>query len=143
MVCHTLIYLRYNTLAQEAGITYEKMPVNVKTWPFDVRPPDLSLEASARGVDWIYTYLHSFYADTARPTGTNNLLVPNSVMTAIVVPYQGRQMLAQDKNTYHTLSGQHWYDVLVLQQQDQYAAAFDATIADVKIFCLCCRAASS
>src|SRR5882672_3891306 len=53
MSCHTLIYLRYDKLAQEQGITYEKMPVNVKNWPNGVTPPDLSLEADARSVDWI------------------------------------------------------------------------------------------
>src|SRR6185312_16828577 len=71
MACHTLIYLRYDKVAQRAGITYEKMPTQVKTWPFNVTPPDLSLEANVRGADWIYTYLHSFYVDPGRPTGFN------------------------------------------------------------------------
>ena len=79
-----MIYLRYDKIAQEAGITYEKMPINVKTWPYGVTPPDLSLEADVRGVDWIYTYLHSFYQDSSRPTGVNNLLVPNTAMPDIV-----------------------------------------------------------
>src|SRR5690349_5493357 len=69
MSCHTLIYLKYDKIAQEAGITIDKMPINVKNWPYNVTPPDLSLEASYRGVDWIYTYLHSFYQDSSRPTG--------------------------------------------------------------------------
>src|SRR5689334_8387127 len=73
MACHTAIYLRYNKLAKESGVTYERMPVNVKQWPFDITPPDLSLEANYRGLDWIYTYLHSFYVDPSRPTGFNNL----------------------------------------------------------------------
>ena len=49
MSCHTMIYLRYDKIAQDAGITYEKMPINVKTWPYGVTPPDLSLEADVRG----------------------------------------------------------------------------------------------
>ena len=108
MSCHTLVYLRYNKLAKEAGITYERMPLNVKTWPFGIKPPDLSLEAKVRGVDWIYTYLHSFYVDTTRPTGFNNLLVMNTVMSGILMPYQGQQFLTDTKE------GQ-WYDILVLQ----------------------------
>src|SRR5438552_2780455 len=77
MACHTLIYLRYDALAHRTGVIYEKMPIHVTTWPLGVKPPDLSLEADIHSPDWIYTYLHSFYVDTKRPTGTNNLVVPN------------------------------------------------------------------
>ena len=94
MTCHTLVYLRYNQLAQEAGITYDKMPINVKTWPYGIKPPDLSLETDVHGVNWVYTYLHSFYQDPSRPTGVNNLLVPNSAMPAILAPYQRNQSLS-------------------------------------------------
>ena len=80
MSCHTMIYLRNDKVAQEAGITIDKMPINVKSWPNGITPPDMSLEADVRGVDWIYTYLHSFYKDTTRPTGVNNLLVNNTSM---------------------------------------------------------------
>ncbi len=137
MVCHTLIYLRYDSFAQKQGITYEKMPVNVKTWPFGITPPDLSLEADARGVDWIYTYLHSFYLDTARPTGMNNLLVPNTIMPGIITPYQGQQVLATDAKASRLFfsSDRQWYDLLVLQKQGTMSPQqFDATVADVVNF---------
>lgn len=137
MVCHTLVYLRYNQVAIDAGITYEKMPINVKSWPFGVTPPDLSLEADARGVDWIYTYLHSFYVDTTRPTGFNNLLVPDSAMPGIVAAYQGSQMLSTDlKLSQHVYLGSpQWYDVLTLQTHGiMPPQQFDATIADVVNF---------
>jgi ubiquinol-cytochrome c reductase cytochrome c1 subunit len=92
MACHTLIYMRYNKLAQDAGVTYEKMPVKITTWPLGVKPPDLSLEVSRRGADWVYTYLHSFYLDPARPTGANNLLVPQTAMPGIIMSFQGQQV---------------------------------------------------
>ncbi len=114
MACHSLVYLRYDNVAIDAGITYEKMPINVTTWPLGIKPPDLSLEASVRGVDWIYTYLHSFYQDKSRPTGANNLLVPNTAMSGILAPYQGDQVLANNVAKVGILyNDTHWYDLLV------------------------------
>ena len=136
MSCHTMVYLRYNKLAQDAGITIEKMPINVKTWPYGVTPPDLSLEASVRGVDWIYTYLHSFYKDTARPTGVNNLLVPNTAMPGIISAYQGEQNLVTDKLDLgvinHTI---YWYDLVTLTAKGSMESGqFDETITDLVNF---------
>ena len=34
---------------------------------FGKTPPDLSLEARAKGADWIYNYLNSFYLDPSAP----------------------------------------------------------------------------
>lgn len=135
MACHSLAYLRYNQLAIEAGITYEKMPLNVK-WPGGIVPPDLSLEANIRGVNWVYTYLHSFYADPARPTGFNNLLLPNTMMPGILVPFQGQQMLATDIQSSKTLNHMNqWYDFLTLQKPGLMSPpVFDETIADVVNF---------
>lgn len=137
MACHTLIYMRYDKIAKQAGITYEKMPVNVKSWPFGITPPDLSLTADARGVDWIYTYLHSFYLDPARPTGVNNLLIPNTAMSGILLPYQGRQVLATDTKKSKRIVGDglQWYDELELQSAGAMTPKeFDATITDVVNF---------
>lgn len=134
MTCHTAEYLRYDKLAHEAGVTIEKMPLHVTTWPFGVKPPDLSLEASVRGVDWIYTYLHSFYRDTTRPTGYNNLLIPGTAMMDIVAPLQGEQELV--KNPMSDLLHQYqWYDLVKLTKTGSMTPEeFDATIADVVNF---------
>ncbi len=136
MVCHTMVYLRYDKIAQEAGITYDKMPINVKTWPYGITPPDLSLEANIRGVDWIYTYLHSFYQDKSRPTGVNNLLVPNTAMPGIIAAYQGDQVLVSSPpkpGIYYDET--NWYDVLTLVKQGSMTPEqFDATTADVVNF---------
>ena len=136
MSCHTMVYLRYDKVAKEAGITYDKMPINVKTWPYGVTPPDLSLEASIRGVDWIYTYLHSFYQDPARPTGANNLLVPDTAMPAILSPYQGPQILAPGKaEPGILLHDVEWYNLLVSTQPGTLSPEeFDATTADLVNF---------
>lgn len=134
--CHTFKYLRYDKLAQEAGITWEKMPLNVTSWPNGITPPDLSLEASVRGVDWIYTYLHSFYKDPSRPTGVNNLLVQNSGMSNILGPYQGEQELVNDPGAtgviYHSVE---WYGLLNLVKEGSMTSQqFDDTTIDVTNF---------
>jgi len=136
MSCHTMVYLRYDKLAQEAGITYDKMPINVKNWPFGITPPDLSLEADVRGVNWIYTYLHSFYKDPSRPTGVNNLLVPNTAMSGILAPYQGDQVLVEGKvgadAIYHDF---YWYNMLILVREGSMTPEqFDAATADLVNF---------
>lgn len=136
MSCHTLIYLKYDPLAQEAGITYDKMPVNVKNWPNGITPPDLSLEAEYRGVNWIYTYLHSFYNDPARASGVNNLLVPNTGMPGIIVPFQGQQELSKTPPAsgvmYHDYK---YYDLLVMTKQGTMSPEeFDKTTADLVNF---------
>ena len=136
MACHTLVYLRYDKVAQDAGITLDKMPINVSNWPFGIKPPDLSLEASIRGVDWIYTYLHSFYQDSSRPTGVNNLLIPNTAMSGILAPYQGDQVLVTNKVSLGILyNDTNWYDLLVLTKQGSMTPEqFDATMADLVNF---------
>lgn len=134
MSCHTLIYLRYDKIAKEAGITLDKMPINVKEWPYGVAPPDLSLEADVRGVDWIYTYLHSFYKDTSRPSGFNNLVFPNTAMPNMIAPYQGEQVLVKDPMS-DLLHHYQYYDLVKLTQQGTMTPEqYDETIADLVNF---------
>src|SRR5262245_58963905 len=78
--CHTLTYLRYDKIVKDAKIPTDNKPVAIN----GVVPPDLSLVASSRGVNWIYTYLHSFYKDPSTPSGVNNLLFPGTAMPAIL-----------------------------------------------------------
>jgi ubiquinol-cytochrome c reductase cytochrome c1 subunit len=108
----------------------------VTSWPNGITPPDLSLEANVRGVDWIYTYLHSFYKDTSRPSGINNLLVNNTGMSNILGPYQGEQVLVKDPGAvgvfHHSVE---WYGLLNLVKEGSMTSEqFDATTIDVTNF---------
>ena len=47
-------------------------PTDAEAW-FGKAPPDLSLMARSRGVDYLYQFLKTFYVDPTKPTGTNNL----------------------------------------------------------------------
>jgi ubiquinol-cytochrome c reductase cytochrome c1 subunit len=56
---------------------------------FGKAPPDLSLMARARGTDYLYQYLKTFYVDSDRATGANNMAFPQSAMPDIVSPLEG------------------------------------------------------
>lgn len=130
MSCHTLTYLKYDKVVKEAGIVTNNKPIALN----GVVPPDLSLEADARGVDWIYTYLHSFYKDPATPSGVNNLIFPGTAMPNIVMPYQGEQVLVE-KPIYDLLHQVEWYDLVKpIKQGTMTPEEFDKTIADLVTF---------
>jgi len=123
--CHSLSYLRYSRMAKDIGIVNTKgeiydtilkqnliftgakisdailsaMPEkDAESW-FGVKAPDLTLVARVRGVDWIYTYLTSFYADAKRPLGVNNLVFPDVAMPNVLVSLQGIQVPIYKKET--------------------------------------------
>jgi ubiquinol-cytochrome c reductase cytochrome c1 subunit len=107
--CHSLKYVRYNQIVQDLKIptaqiagdlmfTSDKpfdmvnsaMPGDSEQW-FGKRPPDLSLVARSRGVDYVFSFLHGFYADKSRLWGVNNLYLPNAAMPHVLQKLQGLQ----------------------------------------------------
>lgn len=108
--CHSLKYMRYSRLAQDLGLTEQEVMQNLDftgakfddpvishmpagsaaTW-FGKSPPDLSLEVEAKGADWVYTYLNSFYLDPHSPIGWNNTALPNAAMPFPLWELQGMQ----------------------------------------------------
>jgi ubiquinol-cytochrome c reductase cytochrome c1 subunit len=108
--CHSLQYLRYNRVADDLGITQDQLQANLMFTggrPFDVMksamppsdaetwfgraPPDLSLIARAKGPDYLYQFLKTFYLDPERPTGVNNLALDNAAMPQVFADLQGTQ----------------------------------------------------
>jgi ubiquinol-cytochrome c reductase cytochrome c1 subunit len=65
-------------------------PEDAVEW-FGTVPPDLSVIARSRSVDWLYTYLRSFYLDDSRVTGVNNLVFPDVGMPNVLWELQGWQ----------------------------------------------------
>jgi ubiquinol-cytochrome c reductase cytochrome c1 subunit len=107
--CHSLKYLRYNRLAADLKIPESELAKNLiftdakpfeeintgmsaqsADW-FGKQPPDLTLMARERGTDYLYSYLHGFYADKTRPWGVNNLYLPGTAMPHILYYRQGLQ----------------------------------------------------
>lgn len=100
--CHSANAMRYNKL-MDLGLTEEEIknnllftsdkvgdlmtiamtPEDSKKW-FGITPPDLSVIARAKntsfgpsGVDYIYTYLRTFYRDSSTKVGWNNVVFPS------------------------------------------------------------------
>ncbi|HEY0634895.1 MAG TPA: cytochrome c1, partial [Gammaproteobacteria bacterium] len=94
--CHSAAFQRYNRMGQDLGLTDDQVKANLmfasekvgdtmtiampaadaKAW-FGNPPPDLSVMARARGADYIYTYLRSFYVDEKKASGANNTVFPD------------------------------------------------------------------
>jgi len=119
--CHSANYMRYNRLL-EIGLTEKQItdnllfagdkigdtmkvainPADAKKW-FGVAPPDLSVEVRARGADWVYSYMRSFYRDDASPTGWSNCVF-DPVTCKVSMPHvlyelQGEQTMNHE--THH------------------------------------------
>jgi ubiquinol-cytochrome c reductase cytochrome c1 subunit len=101
-------------------------PEDAKQW-FGMVPPDLSLSARDRGPRWIYTYLKSFYSDSSRPFGTNNLLVPDVAMPNILEPLIGKMILIKNNPS-------HAAQLLLVKQGEMYQAEFDSALQDLVTF---------
>lgn len=116
MGCHSLQYMRYQRMGDDLGIPTEVLEKNflfsaekvgelmtismkkadAEKW-FGVAPPDLSVIARARGVDWLYTYLLSFYLDSKRAIGINNQVFKDVGMPHVLWKLQGWQVPAPEE----------------------------------------------
>ena len=67
---------------------------------FGIAPPDLSLMARSKGPDYIYNFLRTFYLDPSRPTGVNNLMLPNAAMPNVLWQLQGLQKAVFEKEEH-------------------------------------------
>jgi ubiquinol-cytochrome c reductase cytochrome c1 subunit len=108
--CHSLKYVRYSRLGDDLDIGPDllmqylvpkgRKPTDYITAPmpqadaaawFGKAPPDLSLIARARGTDYLFQFLMTFYVDPSRPTGVNNLAKDTVAMPHVLSPLQGVQ----------------------------------------------------
>ncbi|EON89546.1 Cytochrome b/c1 [Plesiomonas shigelloides] len=152
--CHSTKYQRYERVATDLGIPPELMKQNLifdnqakigdlmtnampeknaAGW-FGAPPPDLTLEARLRSPDWIYTYLHSFYADPARPFGVNNTLFPNVGMPHVLEELQGTPEAVVEM---HEVGGQPHAVVIgtkIVRQGEMNAEEYDQAVRDITNF---------
>jgi len=118
--CHSANLMRYERVGNDLGIdeklvsenliftggkvgdlmTVATAPADSKVW-FGTVPPDLTVIARARGVDWLYSYLRSFYRDDSRSIGTNNLVFPDVGMPNVLWELQGIQELVTTTEKEH------------------------------------------
>jgi ubiquinol-cytochrome c reductase cytochrome c1 subunit len=115
--CHSAKFVRFNRIGHDLGMTEKEvmsglnnlgvnygspmeiaMSKDYAEMAFGAAPPDMSLLARSRGVDWLYTYLTSFYADPARTTGYNNAVFKDVGMPNIFWKQQGVQKPVYEKH---------------------------------------------
>ncbi len=136
--CHSAAYMRYNRL-KDIGLTEQQIkdnllfttdkvgetmkvsmdPKQAKDW-FGANPPDLTVIARSRsaagqgsGGDYIYTYLRTYYPDSSKATGWNNLAYPNVAMPHPLWELQGsRQPVFETKK-------EHGHDVKIFKSWEQ------------------------
>jgi len=149
MGCHSAKYQRYNRMGRDLGLTEDEVkqnlmfntenigdtmtiamkPADAEKW-FGVIPPDLSVTARSRGVDWIYTYLRSFYVDESRPFGVNNLVFPDVGMPHVMWQMQGLQ-----KAVYKEVDGRKVVEKLeIAEPGTMNAEEFDGAMRDLTAF---------
>lgn len=162
--CHGLRFNRYDTLAKQIDITNEEgellsdvVKENLQftgekltdpivstiakqdgiNW-FGTAPPDLSLVARSRGVDWLYTYLRTFYQDPDKTWGVNNLVFPDVGMPHVLLEMQGIQSPKYKEvpvNIDGKLEVHKVIDQLVLTTPGQLEpVAFDQAMGDLVNF---------
>jgi ubiquinol-cytochrome c reductase cytochrome c1 subunit len=140
--CHEASFMRYNRMAQDLGLTDAQVKENLmfasekvgdtmtvamraedaKKW-FGVTPPDLSVISRAKGTDWLYTYLRTFYLDGEKVMGTNNIAFKDVGMPHVLWEQQG--YLAMDEETH----------LLVADSEGtQSTAEYNRTVADLVNF---------
>jgi ubiquinol-cytochrome c reductase cytochrome c1 subunit len=153
--CHSLQYVRFNTLADGLGLTDEQVAENLRftgdsphdqiriampaedaaRW-FGLAPPDLSLIARSRGTDYIYTFLKSFYADPAqRATGANNKVLAGTAMPHVLWELQGMQEAVYRTEVAADGSRREVFDRFELVQPGSMTPAeFDQAARDITTF---------
>jgi len=110
LTCHSATYMRFSRMAKDLRLSDKLVADNLmfvtdkvgntmnvtmlakesEAW-FGMVPPDLSVIARSRGVDWLYTFLTSFYLDPSRPTGVNNRVFKDTAMPHVLWELQGFQ----------------------------------------------------
>ncbi len=108
--CHSAKYVRFNRMGRDLGLTEEQLIENLMfnaevphdtiqrtmrdedaiRW-FGKPPPDLSVTPRSRGIDYVFTFLQSFYVDPESPTGVDNVLLPGTSMPDVLWEMQGYQ----------------------------------------------------
>lgn len=151
--CHSAQYMRYNRLAEDLGLGEElvrgnlifgdreisdymlaSMPsADAEEW-FGIAPPDLTLVArtKAGGVDWVYTFLKSFYLTE---NGWNNTVLENASMPHVLWKLQGIQKPIYET---HTDDSGHEYreivDLELVEEGSMSPEEYDLALRDLSAF---------
>jgi ubiquinol-cytochrome c reductase cytochrome c1 subunit len=147
--CHSANYMRYNRMGNDLGLTESMVEDNLiftdskvggtmdiamqsenaGKW-FGTAAPDLSVIARSRSVDWLFTYLRSFYVDETRPFGVNNTAFPDVAMPHVLWELQGLQKLTNPDEAKHG----HVPEFEQVSQGSMTANEYDDAVRDLVNF---------
>ena len=153
MGCHSAEYMRYNRIGADLGMTDIEvadklvftrdssggetkvgalmeisMSKEFAQSAYGTKVPGLTVIARARGADWLYTYLRTFYLDDSRPTGMNNRVFADVGMPHVLWELQGFQKANFDAET-HEFQGME-----IVKPGKMNVAEYDAFVADLVNF---------
>lgn len=157
--CHSAQFMRFNRIAKDTGMsdaevremmifTRDKkgeatkmgdlmtvaMTKDYATNTFGTAVPDLTLTARARGADWLYTYLRTFYVDAKRPTGMNNQVFADVAMPHVLWELQGINKPVYVTEDHDGVSVERVDGFETVQAGAMTAEEYDAFVADLVNF---------
>jgi ubiquinol-cytochrome c reductase cytochrome c1 subunit len=157
--CHSAQFMRFNRIAKDTGMseaevremmifTRDKkgeatkmgdlmtvaMTKDYATNAFGTAVPDLTLTARARGADWLYTYLRTFYVDANRPTGMNNQVFADVAMPHVLWELQGINKPVYVTEDHDGVSVERIDGFETVQAGAMTAEEYDAFVADLVNF---------
>jgi len=149
--CHGAEYMRFKRLATDLDLPEEK----VEKWLapagkelgdamtssldasdaedlFAAEVPDLTVIARARGGQYLFNYLNSFYADPSAAQGWNNLAFPNSAMPHVLWQLQGvRKPVYEEHETGDGKVARELVDLELVDAGRQTQEEYEDTIHDL------------
>ncbi len=157
--CHSAKFMRFNRIAKDTGMSDAELRDSLiftrdakgkptKTGDlivvamtdeyaiqaFGTRVPDLSLTARARGADWMYTYLRTFYVDPYRPTGMNNAQFADVAMPHVLQSLQGTQKAVYVTEEHDGVTVEHLDRLEMIQPGSMSEKEYDAFVTDLVNF---------
>jgi len=151
--CHSASLMRYERMGNDLGVDEKLVSENLmftggkvgelmtvataaddaKEW-FGTVPPDLTVIARARGVDWLYSYMRAFYRDDSRHIGTNNLVFPDVGMPNVLWELQGTQEPVITTVKDHDGTEHKVVELELVEPGLQTPKEFDRTVRDLVNF---------
>jgi ubiquinol-cytochrome c reductase cytochrome c1 subunit len=151
--CHSAKYVRFSTIGRDLELSDEQLSENLMfnadkpfevinvsmpaaaagRW-FGVAPPDLSLIGRAKGADYIYSFLKSFYVEPDSPTGVNNTVLAGTSMPHVLWELQGFQRAVFSEHTEDGVTTKHFEGFETLSEGSLDAEGFDEFVRDTVNF---------
>jgi len=157
--CHAASFMRFNRIAKDLDMSEDEVrgmmihtrdkkgaPTKIGDLmtvsmtgdyaknAFGTAVPDLSLVARARGADWVYTYLRSFYLDESRPTGFNNTVFPDVGMPNVLWSLQGLQEAEYKTVEHEGVETKHLEHLKLVQPGKLSHVEYDMFLGDLTNF---------